>query len=296
MARWRQAGAGWRLPVTSLIFVSSILSFVAADYVVKQTRLRQSKLFKIPFSEPKVGWAAKKACHVRLHMESLPMHSALLLSRCLFCAQLQNCICQNTSLPIDLESVQWAVAKSMSRSPLLSYRVDWDDLKGPVAANPEGVVSPSVGNSLVGSNCQAGKDFHEVEASRPETAKQQEMLMECLNEHHTPQRHGWVSALQDDTTTLKVLGTFWSDYSQDYQVTLVTTSTADRLAQLEAQCRSWPGPLSVALFQGIIQTDGSDTLNATNLQILRQSVVAVRSVVVSFWLRAEWAWQWGGLM
>lgn len=171
------------------------------------------------------------------------------------------CVCQNASQPLDVDSVRWAVKKALSRSPLLTFDIQWDDL-----ALKDEAAGPSDNNlGSCGGNTSAG----------PSPQPEQVQLAQCLNDNHVPAGVSWATAMQDDMNTLKVVGTWWTAYPREVLLTLVTTSTSDRLNQLEAQCKTWPGPLSVALFIGLYQEDATGPLNAENVAVLREAVVQV---------------------
>ncbi len=77
-------------------------------------------------------------------------------------------------------------------------------------------------------------------------------------------------------STLKAVGVWWSNPGRVLELsTVAVTATVSRLPQLYSQCRTWPGPLSVALYQPLISADGSGKLSPANQVVLRSAVLQV---------------------
>lgn len=60
-------------------------------------------------------------------------------------------------------------------------------------------------------------------------------------------------------------------------MTIVTAATPSRLDSLEAQCKSWPGPLSVSLYVAIPHHQGDRVLNAAGQKELDRVVKAAQA-------------------
>ena len=87
-------------------------------------------------------------------------------------------------------------------------------------------------------------------------------LVLCLNDH---QPKNPVSSLDhllsNEMTALPVAGAWWSlrgsqNQEKKIPLTLVSQLSFDRLEQLEAQCRSWGGPISAVLYLALDYSSG----------------------------------------
>lgn len=82
---------------------------------------------------------------------------------------------------------------------------------------------------------------------------QSQLLTSCLNSsqplssRYSSQAH----ALADEMSPLPVAGAWWSRRPPAVPVTIVTQLSFDRLEQLEAQCRSWHGPISAVAYMAL---------------------------------------------
>jgi glycosyltransferase-like protein LARGE len=62
------------------------------------------------------------------------------------------------------------------------------------------------------------------------------------------------------------------------QLTVVTAATCDRLEALRAQCYSWPGPLSAAIYLPVQHTNGSTKLSSRATQQLEDAAAKVQAL------------------
>ena len=79
-----------------------------------------------------------------------------------------------------------------------------------------------------------------------------DILMDCLNRNQP--RHWKTSikhALRDKMTAVPVAGAWSTRHPPKVPATLVTQLSLDRLEQLEAQCRSWSGPISSVVYMAL---------------------------------------------
>ncbi|MCX6117281.1 MAG: hypothetical protein NT027_07050, partial [Proteobacteria bacterium] len=76
---------------------------------------------------------------------------------------------------------------------------------------------------------------------------------------------------------IAVAGVWWSGKSSTVPVTVVTQASVDRLGQLAAQCRSWGGPLSAAVYLPLYQ-QSAGFLSVDNLHILRSAALNVSNL------------------
>lgn len=74
--------------------------------------------------------------------------------------------------------------------------------------------------------------------------------------------------------SLQVVGSWWTTKQRRVPLTVVTQSTVDRIPQLYSQCKSWRGPVSVVLYQALVQpTPGA--LTAENEEIMKNALLHV---------------------
>lgn len=73
---------------------------------------------------------------------------------------------------------------------------------------------------------------------------------------------------------MKLERILWSNKSARLNMTVFTTLTVDRLAQLKVQCLSFKGPLSASVFLGLIQ-DNKTELASHNVAKVKDAVMAV---------------------
>lgn len=73
--------------------------------------------------------------------------------------------------------------------------------------------------------------------------------MRCINEaNRTKSLKSIPKVWADEVATVLAAGSWWSAKRAVVPVTVVTQLSISRLPQLWAQCRSWRGPLSAAVF------------------------------------------------
>ena len=97
------------------------------------------------------------------------------------------------------------------------------------------------------------------QGSKGEGSKQ---LMRCINDHQPEEKLASLSrALKDELSSLPVAGAWWSDRPPAVPMTIVTQLSFDRLDQLEAQCRSWHGPISAVAYLPL-DSKGGDSRGA----------------------------------
>ncbi len=71
---------------------------------------------------------------------------------------------------------------------------------------------------------------------------------------------------------LKLYKSWWSSKAQAVRVTIVTGLTPSRAEQLEAQCRSWRGPISAAVYVVLHNPDAKDgSLSDKNKEVLKEA-------------------------
>ncbi|MEW5312001.1 MAG: hypothetical protein WDW38_003666 [Sanguina aurantia] len=85
--------------------------------------------------------------------------------------------------------------------------------------------------------------------------------VQCINEVYTDTGMSLAGALRHEIGAVKAIGTWWSKKHSSNPVTLITQLSVGRLGQLEAQCRSWSGPLSSVVYTTIVQDPGSTALS-----------------------------------
>ncbi|GFH30314.1 uncharacterized protein HaLaN_29145 [Haematococcus lacustris] len=90
----------------------------------------------------------------------------------------------------------------------------------------------------------------------------------------------WKLAMADTPAALKVAGAWWTRKVAKVPATLVTQSTVDRIPQLYSQCKSWQGPLSVALYLGLLQDTNTGTLTPNNLALLQEAILQVSAFFI----------------
>ena len=104
-----------------------------------------------------------------------------------------------------------------------------------------------------------------------------QQLMKCINNAEGEARGTtWDGAmLSDIPAAFHALGVFWSKKpALGIPLTVVTQLSANRVTQLWAQCRNWPGPLSAAIHLTISQPD-ADHLSLRNQQLLKRTTKAI---------------------
>lgn len=102
-------------------------------------------------------------------------------------------------------------------------------------------------------------------------------LMKCINDARgEAQGTTWDSVMISDTpASLHALGVFWSKKpSSGIPLTVVTQLSANRVSQLWAQCRNWPGPLSAAIHLTVTQPS-TDTLSLRNQQLVKRTTKVI---------------------
>ncbi|MEW5303515.1 MAG: hypothetical protein WDW36_006199 [Sanguina aurantia] len=86
----------------------------------------------------------------------------------------------------------------------------------------------------------------------------------------------------DGVVPLGVLGAWWTSKPSKLPVTLSTHVSATRLYQLHAQCLSWPGPISAAVYLNLFEpkrpVGGQMNLSDVSLAKLRGSIRAVEDL------------------
>ena len=105
--------------------------------------------------------------------------------------------------------------------------------------------------------------------------------MKCINDAEgEAQGTTWDSAMLSDTpAAFHALGVFWSKKpALGIPLTVVTQLSANRVTQLWAQCRNWPGPLSAAIHLTISQPDAYH-LSLRNQQLLKRTTKVILEVV-----------------
>ncbi|GBF89222.1 hypothetical protein Rsub_02099 [Raphidocelis subcapitata] len=78
----------------------------------------------------------------------------------------------------------------------------------------------------------------------------------CLNDQGTPAQTTYEDFVEGKPTRLLLRKAWWSEKAPRLQLTVVTGLTSSRLDQLEAQCASWKGPLSAAVYI-VVRGDGA---------------------------------------
>ncbi|KAL6763415.1 glycosyl-transferase for dystroglycan-domain-containing protein [Haematococcus lacustris] len=105
-------------------------------------------------------------------------------------------------------------------------------------------------------------------------------VVHCINEEYVPRNMTWKLAMTDTPAALKVAGAWWTRKVAKVPATLVTQSTVDRIPQLYSQCKSWQGPLSVALYLGLLQDTNTGTLTPNNLALLQEAILQVSAFFI----------------
>ena len=107
-------------------------------------------------------------------------------------------------------------------------------------------------------------------------------LVDCINEaigEGSEEAHDsattWEGAMGDSPAKLHALSSWWSSKPLLIPLTVVTQLSANRVTQLWAQCRSWPGPLSAAIHIALQQPKASP-LSLRNEQVTRIGILPKR--------------------
>lgn len=100
-------------------------------------------------------------------------------------------------------------------------------------------------------------------------------LVDCINSKYQRKNMTWTLAMADEPASVEVVGAWWTNKTARVPATLVTQGTVDRIPQLYAQCRSWPGPLSVVLYLGLLQNTTAN-LTPENRALVEQAILQVR--------------------
>ena len=122
-------------------------------------------------------------------------------------------------------------------------------------------------------------------------------LTTCLNRSQPMpfQYSSKARALADEMSPLPVAGAWWSRSQPAVPVTIVTQLSFDRLEQLEAQCRSWHGPISAVAYMALDYSSSSEHNSAptANQELLAPTtrpeapLVAAIEMVKRFHAKAE---------
>ncbi|EFJ45024.1 hypothetical protein VOLCADRAFT_94735 [Volvox carteri f. nagariensis] len=75
---------------------------------------------------------------------------------------------------------------------------------------------------------------------------------------------------------------FVSAKRSELPMTVFVGATLERLAALEAQCRSYPGPLSAAIYVPLLQIQHGPQLTSENSDVLAKATASIRKVFESF--------------
>ena len=76
-----------------------------------------------------------------------------------------------------------------------------------------------------------------------------QQLMQCINNSQTDKFNKSMERSEADLmSSVMVAGAWWSDRPPAVPMTITTQLSFDRLEQLEAQCRSWHGPISAVAY------------------------------------------------
>ena len=75
-----------------------------------------------------------------------------------------------------------------------------------------------------------------------------ELLGSCFSRDCKLDATGWEHLTADRPSCLSATKVWWSVKPPGVPITLVTQLSADRLQQLQAQCRTWGGPVAAALY------------------------------------------------
>lgn len=78
-----------------------------------------------------------------------------------------------------------------------------------------------------------------------------QQLIRCINKHqpYEPSLSSWVEALDDKPLAVNIARAWWSRKDGgNVPLTIVTQLSLERLPQLDAQCKSYRGPISAALY------------------------------------------------
>jgi hypothetical protein len=99
-------------------------------------------------------------------------------------------------------------------------------------------------------------------------------VVDCINQKYQRKKMTWAVAMADEPASVEVVGAWWTNKTARVPATLVTQATVDRIPQLYAQCRSWPGPLSVVLYLGLLQNTTAN-LTQDNKVLVEQAILQV---------------------
>lgn len=96
-------------------------------------------------------------------------------------------------------------------------------------------------------------------------------LVSCVNQDYQIKNMTWIKAMNDELNPVALAGVWWSEKNRSVPLTIVTQTSADRLYQLQAQCKSWQGPLSAAVYVALHQETVDNGLSSYNQNFLRES-------------------------
>lgn len=99
-------------------------------------------------------------------------------------------------------------------------------------------------------------------------------LATCLNRGYAIRNMSLEDFFSGRQNDLAIAGVWWSERPSTVPVTVITQASGDRLGQLEAQCRSWGGPLSAAIYLPLYQPSAG-SLTMDNLRTLQSAALNV---------------------
>ncbi len=185
------------------------------------------------------------------------------------------------SPPLPRLDLRERLAALLHSAPEVQWTVVWQEVDPTFsAADDSSSNSTSSGNSTAAEAAAPAVDAQGASTPSPPPAPAPSvtdmgLLIDCLNAGSAHNATSWASATASDAvgSNLRAVASFTLNATAATlaagvdpppappkpTATLVTASSIDRLQQLHAQCRAWPGALSAVLFLGLLQEGGLAT-------------------------------------
>ncbi|GFR39665.1 hypothetical protein Agub_g136, partial [Astrephomene gubernaculifera] len=127
---------------------------------------------------------------------------------------------------------------------------------------------------VVGSNASSKPHY----GSRATAEAKAALLQSCYNKHYNGTPSTFEDFLRGFNTSLYLHQVFWSKKQSQLPLTIFVGATLERLGMLEAQCRSYPGPLSAAIYVPLLQQTPGPQLTPANQELLQQATASVKQL------------------
>ncbi|KAG2493112.1 hypothetical protein HYH03_008775 [Edaphochlamys debaryana] len=120
-------------------------------------------------------------------------------------------------------------------------------------------------------------------SAKPEqltAAAKGDLLQRCFNKHYNSTPGVFEDFLRGFNTSLQLHTVLWSEKELEppMSVTVFVGATMERLQALEAQCRSYPGPLSAAIYVPLLQQEDGEDLTKENQDHIKKAASALKAL------------------